>query len=332
VRSLRSALVVGTVAGIVAVLAAGSLPAPADAVSPRVPNRLSGLRWASGAYVPQQGPADIDAFGTWRRARVDVAMTFTGHSSWADITDPGWLYESWRAAPQTLVISSAPFPDGKKYSLRACGRGDYDAQWRRFGANAQAGGMASRTVVRLAWEFNGSWVGWAARRPAEFVACWRRVFRAAESRAPGLRWDWTVNRGVGDALADARRAWPGKRYVDIVGIDTYDGWPAVKSAAGWNKQYAGRYGLKFWAAFARSKGKRLSVPEWGLYPGTAWAGHNGGDNAYYIRKMFSFFSAQRGALAYETYFNDVEPEHASDLRINPRGGAEYRRQVVRARR
>jgi len=328
VRKIRSA-VVGTTVGLFAiVLVAG----PADAASPKVPKDRSGLLWASGTFMTEQTPLRHNAFGTWRKARTDVALTYTGRSTWSDIVNPAWLYAAWKHASQTLVISSAPFPEQARYSLAACARGAYDGQWRAFGANIAKSGIASRTIVRLAWEFNGDWQQWAARKPADFVRCWRHVFLAAESKAPGLRWDWTVNRGssVG-VMSDPRKAWPGKRYVDIVGIDSYDGWPAVLGKAGWNAQYAGAYGLKFWAAFARSKGKRISVPEWGLYRGSAWAGHNGGDNPYYISKMFGFFREQRGNLAYEAYFNDEEPEHLTALSVNPRGAAEYRRQIKSAK-
>jgi hypothetical protein len=273
-----------------------------------------------------------NAFGRWRKAKTDLALTYTGRSTWVDIVDPAWLYAQWKAEPQTLVVSSAPFPERPEYSLSACSRGAYDGQWRKFGLNIAKTGLESRTIVRLAWEFNGDWQQWAAREPADFVRCWRHVFAAAESTAPGLRWDWAVNRGSSaGVMKDPRAAWPGERYVDIVGIDTYDGWPAVLSQDGWNAQYGGAYGLKFWADFARSKGKRLSVPEWGLHRGSAWAGHNGGDNPYYIRKMFGFFAEQRGNLAYEAYFNDEATEHLTALSLNPRGAAEYRRQIAKAK-
>ena len=328
VRKIRSALVVTTVGLFATVLLAG----PSEAASPRIPKDRSGLLWPSGTFLTDQTAAEHDNFGTWRGAGTDVALTYTGRSTWTDIVNPGWLFAAWQNAPQTLVISSAPFPDRARYSLAACRRGSYDSQWRKFGTNAAASGLANRTIVRLAWEFNGDWQPWAARRPADFIGCWRRIFRAAESQAPGLRWDWTVNRGSSEGvMTDPRKAWPGKQYVDIVGIDTYDGWPPVLGRAGWNAQYGGAYGLKFWATFARSKGKRLSVPEWGLYRGSAWAGHSGGDNAYYIAKMFGFFREQRGNLAYETYFNDADPEHLTALSVNPRGAAEYRRQIKKAK-
>ena len=327
VRNVRSVMVL-LIAGSLAI----GLPAgPAGAAGAAIPKERSGLRWASGTFNPEQSRSVYNAFGVWRKAKNDVALTFPGRSTWAEIENPSWLYEDWKGSAQTLVLSLAPFPDQSKYSLAACAKGAYDRHWRRFGTEIRKVRMAKRTVVRLGWEFNGSWVPWAAYDPDDFVQCWRHVYRAAESKAPRLRWDWTVNRGDGDALVDAREAWPGKKYVDIVGVDSYDGWPPAVDAEGWDAQYAVVYGLKFWADFARSKGKRLSVPEWGLMAGTSWAGHNGGDNPYYIRKMFWFFGRQQDNLAYEAYFNDEDPAHLSALSLNPKGAAEYRRQIVKAR-
>jgi hypothetical protein len=300
---------------------------PAVAASPKVPAGRSGLRWASGVFLPTFDPAAHDAFGSWRGAKTDLAVTYTARKTWADVVSPEWLYAVWGTAPQTLVISAPPYPDLAGTSLAACARGTYDKYWRQFGAGIAKAGLAKRTVVRLGWEFNGNWNPWSAYKPAAFAGCWRRIFTAAESKAPALRWDWTVNRGPSGGLADPRAAWPGRKYVDFVGIDSYDGYPAVTNQAGWLVQYSGEYGLKFWADFARRKGKRFSVPEWGLYPGTGWAGHNGGDNRYYIAKMFGFFRQQGGRLAYEAYFNDDDPSQAGALRLNPKGAKEYRRQI-----
>ena len=321
----------GALGTVLALLAGAMLASPASAVSPRVPAVRSGLLWPSGVFLPTGDLASHNAFGTWRGARTDVAVTYSGRASWADIDNPAWLYTAWKKAPQTLVISAAPYPDLPGMSLVACARGSYDKYWKRFGTGIARAGLAKRTIVRLAWEFNGNWNPWAAYKPADFVGCWRKIFTAAESTAPALRWDWTVNRSASGAVDDARLAWPGKRYVDIVGIDSYDGYPAVTSEAAWQVQYAGAYGLKFWADFARRKGRRLSVPEWGLYPGTGWAGHNGGDNRFYIAKMFGFFRQQGSRLAYEAYFNNDDPTQAGALKLNPIGAAEYRRQIARSR-
>ena len=69
------------------------------------------------------------------------------------------------------------------------------------------------------------------------------------------------------------------------------------------------------------------MPEWGVYPGTAHAGHNGGDNPRYIAKMRGFFAAQGRRLAYEAYFNESDGYYAGSLfgpAQNPAAAAKYR--------
>ncbi|GLY18105.1 hypothetical protein Kisp01_51190 [Kineosporia sp. NBRC 101677] len=305
----------------------GTTTSATAATPPKLPKKQSGMAWASGAYMPDYVPSAQVDFGEQRGAASDVALTYAGRANWTEISNPEWLMQTWKGAPQTLVISTAPFPETGGWTLAACARGKYNKYWQTFGRNAAATGSADRTIVRLAWEFNGTWVAWAAYNPVHFVKCWRHVFNSAESQAPGLRWDWSVNRGIGDALSDATKAWPGRKYVDYVGIDSYDGYPAVTTKAGWEKQLNGNQGLRYWARFAKAKGKRLTVPEWGLYPGYAWKGNGGGDNANYMRKMFGFFRENRANLAYEAYFNSTDPAHAGALSLNPKARAEYRRQV-----
>ena len=285
------------------------------------------LPWASGVFIPGDSASAVNAFGAWRGARADVVVTWPARANWNDVTNSTWLYDRWKSSPQTLVLGLPPFPEKVGATLANCARGSYDAQWRRFGSTIKAAGISGRTIIRLGWELNGNWYAWSAKNPAQFAACWRHVQRAAESTAPALRWDWNVNRGPSPLGIDARRAYPGDAYVDIVGVDSYDGWPGVRTARDWNEHLKGAYGLKFWANFARAHGKKLSVPEWGVYPGTAWAGHNGGDNPYYVAKMFGFFRQYSKELAYEAYFNEPASYYAGALSMNPRAAAEYRKQI-----
>jgi hypothetical protein len=109
-------------------------------------------------------------------------------------------------------------------------------------------------------------------------------------------------------------------------------WPAATDEASWQQQYAGAFGLKFWADFAAEHDKQLSVPEWGVYPGTAQAGHNGGDNPFYISRMMAFFRSQGSRLAYESYFNENASYYAGSLFApvqNPVAAAKYRSELAR---
>jgi hypothetical protein len=289
--------------------------------------KRSGLGWASGVFIPGDSVSAHESFGSWRGAKTDVVVTWPARANWNDVTNSTWLYDRWKNVPQTLVLGLPPFPEQVGASLNGCANGQYNQYWRQFGTTIKAAGISDRTIIRLGWEFNGNWYAWSARNPAEFAACWRQVQTSAESTAPGLRWDWNTNRGPSQLGIDSRNAYPGDAYVDIVGVDSYDGWPGVKSESDWNEHLNGAYGLKFWADFARQHGKRLSIPEWGVYPGTAWAGHNGGDNPLYINKMFGFFKSQMDNLAYEAYFNEPASYYAGALSMNPQAAAEYRKQV-----
>jgi glycosyl hydrolase family 26 len=317
-----------------ALIAAGLIAGPTTAGAANAettPANRSGLAWNSGVYIPGDNATATESFGSWRGAKTDVAVTWTARSNWNDVINSTWLYDRWKNAPQTLALGLPPFPENVGGSLAACAAGSYNGYWKQFGTTIKNSGLSDKTIIRLGWEFNGNWFAWSARNPGEFAACWRQVQTSAESTAPALRWDWNVNRGTSQLGIDSRQAYPGDAYVDIVGVDSYDGWPGVKTDADWNEHLNGAYGLKMWADFARQHGKKLSIPEWGVYPGTAWAGHNGGDNPLYIQKMFGFFKSQQDNLAYEAYFNEPASYVAGALELNPKAAAEYRTQIATAR-
>jgi len=259
----------------------------------------SGLPWASGAYLPDGTPAAAAAFGAWRHRPLDIGEVWVNPSTWATITDPASLYQRWRGSPYTLVVTVAMLPaDVPGVSIRACARGAYNAHWRRFGRVTRSYGLGS-SIIRLGWEFNGKWYPWAATNPTVWAQCWRQAVTSARSTAPGLRWDWNGNRGVSSALADPTLAYPGDRYVSMIGIDSYDQWPPVASAGGWHQQLNGKQGLNYWLAFAKAHGKKLSVPEWGSMRYGRSAGR---DDPQYVRDMRAFFAANARHMAFETIF------------------------------
>ena len=305
------------------------VPTPSSPTPESSPAPVSGLTWPSGVYVPGSTPAKHEAFAAWRGRALDVAVDWPARATWSDIVNPGWLYDRWSGTPYTKVFGVAMVPEqDSTATIATCASGAHNARWVEFGRNIRARGLDDETIVRLGWEFNGDWYKWAAKDPVAWVQCWRNIVTSAESTAPALRWDWTTNRGPGQSLTDPTLAYPGDAYVDIVGVDSYDGWPGAVDETTWQSHYSGAYGLKFWADFARAHGKKLSVPEWGVYPGTAWAGHNGGDNPFYIAKMVGFFRSQASNLAYEAYFNEPASYYAGSMYgpvQAPRASAEYSR-------
>ena len=259
----------------------------------------SGLPWASGVYLDNDTPAAVTAFGAWRGRSLDVVDDWSARSSWQDIVDPTWLYQRWSGMPYTMAFGVAMLPENVRgVSLQACANGTYNAHWRQFGSVISSYGLG-KSIIRLGWEFNGNWYVWQAKQPTVWAKCWQQVVTSARSTAPGLQWDWNVNRGVSSGLADPTQAYPGNSYVDIVGVDSYDWWPAATTAAGWQSQLNGKQGLNYWLTFAEAHGKPLSVPEWG----NVNAGISGGrDDPLYVQDMKGFFAANAAHMAFEANF------------------------------
>lgn len=301
-------------------------PAAAGMYGAARPVRYSHLPWPSGVFVGGGDRATHEQFARWRGRSLDTIVTFTSRSTWNDIINPTYFLDRWKGTRYTKVFSLPPFPESGA-SMNSCAAGRYNAKWKQFARTVRHYGMDDEIIVRLGWEMNGDWFAWNARNPKKFVACWRNVVRSAESVAPKLRWDWTVNRGPGKALTDARRAYPGDRYVDFIGVDSYDAWPAVTNASSWNQHYASKYGLKFWLDFAKAHHKRFTVPEWGIHHGPSTLGVSGRDNPYYVTKMTSFFRRNAFHIGYEAYFNERDPYIANSLygpAQNPRAATAYR--------
>ena len=262
------------------------------------------LPWSSGVYEPAETPAAVSAFGAWRGAPVTVATVWPARSIWNDFVDPAWLYKRWQGSSVKVAFGEPMLPaDVAGVTLQACAAGTYNSYWRQFGTNISAFGLGD-SIIRLGWEFNDTAYIWQASNPATWAQCWREIVTSAWSTAPGLQFDWNVNRGTSAGLTDPALAYPGNAYVDTIGVDSYDMWPPATTAAGWNQQLNGTQGLMYWYDFAQAHGKKFAVPEWGnVTPCSTAPGANaGGDDAAYVNDMYHFFQAHSASLAWESNF------------------------------
>jgi hypothetical protein len=292
----------------------------------------SGLAWKSGASYPaidaySTAAADeLSAFGSWRGKAVTAAVSWPEYDSWSDLTQSNSFYTTWAAQNYTKVLGVPLWPTNAGDSIDGCVNGDYNSNWVTFAQTMNSTGLAAEgTVIRLGWEMN-THTDWGT--PQQYAACWRNIVSTVDAIAPGLQWDWNVNRGSsggmpGDSVLDA---YPGDNYVNIIGVDSYDMWPPVDTSDGWQQQVNGPYGLNYWLSFAESHGKKFSVPEWGLAQNVnaAWNGHSGGDDPQYIQDMYNFFSANSSNIAFESYFN--YPGNDNSLfgpNQDPNSAAEY---------
>lgn len=299
-RSGRARRMLATV--IAAVIAAAGLALTAvwaTGASAGTTRTGGDLPWSSGVYLPSGTPKSLATFGAWRKAPVNVATVWPARSTWNDFVDPTWLYQIWKGAPETVAFGEPMLPEGVAgVTMAACAAGSYNSYWKQFGTNLSAYGLGN-SIIRLGWEFNGNWYIWQASNPATWVNCWRQIVTSARTTAPGLQWDWNVNRGTSSGLSNPTLAYPGDAYVDTVGVDSYDAYPAATTAAGWNTQLNGTQGLLYWLNFAKTHGKKFAVPEWGSVNTGSSAGK---DDPTYVNDMLAFFTAHSAILAWESNF------------------------------
>jgi mannan endo-1,4-beta-mannosidase len=117
----------------------------------------------------------------------------------------------------TTLVQIAP----GKYSLESIASGRYDAYLRSYATAIKAFGAP--VILSFGHEMNGSWYPWGRKHtsPTLFVKAWRHVvivFR--QMGATKVTWLWTVNI-MGTSTPGPRPWWPGRAYVNWVGIDGY---------------------------------------------------------------------------------------------------------------
>jgi hypothetical protein len=302
--------------------------APATPTPTPVPRPTGAISWASGASFPgapgnRAAAAAMQAFGAWRGRPVGVAVAYPNVGTWADFTQVNFFYTIWARQPYTKAFAIPMLPEDAGATVGGCIAGSYDGYWRAFADTMNSTGLTAQgTIIRLGWEFNeaGQWAG----SPSQFAACWRQIQSTVSAIAPGLVWDWDVNRGPSGPMPgnSVLSAYPGNGYVNLIGVDSYDDWPPANIGGGWQMQLNGPYGLNFWLDFAKAHGKLFSVPEWGVASCCIWPGHEGGDDPRYIKDMYDFFAANKAFISFESYFNDG-PTAIYDPVQNPLASAEY---------
>jgi hypothetical protein len=269
------------------------------------------------------GPRNVDAFEGWLGKPVQLGEAFEARDTWDNIDGAAWQLGPWsqwvRAKPgRNLVLGVPMMPTAAGVSLDNCAAGQYDAHWQKL-ANQLAYYGLHWAYLRLGWEMDGSWYAWGAPqgsgREASFAGCFRRIVQTMRAAQPANQWKFVWNPTATWTNASYLTAtWPGDPYVDVVGIDLYDqSWVPntypypnpcdsacrlARQQTAWNDHAS--Y-LQTMRNFALAHGKLLAIPEWGLY--TRPDGHGGGDNPYYIQKMYEFISNPANSVLFHVYFD-----------------------------
>jgi hypothetical protein len=184
---------------------------------------------------------------------------------------------------------------------QSCAAGQFDSYAQQLGTNLVAAGLEN-SVIRLGPEMNGPWeadfIGSTTVEQNMWATCFANEVTALR-QATGEHFliDWNPNACYENV--PYANYYPGNAYVDIVGLDLYDGVCAAPSSSTtpitWTQLANEPGGLTSFEAFAKTHGKSMSFPEWGLLQ------NPNGDDPTYVNGIGSTFVAQD--FAFETYFD-----------------------------
>jgi hypothetical protein len=164
-------------------------------------------------------------YPSWKAAfggRLSVRMKF---QAWAFDTPPAEVldgpgipmisWEPWNPTRlgSTLTEQGAPQP---AYSNAAIADGKWDPYLTQWADAIKAYGRP--VILRPMHEFNGPWYPWS-RNPKQFVRAWRHIWTIFHRvGADNVTWVWSFQPGLGPWRTNVMPYWPGRRYVDVIGM------------------------------------------------------------------------------------------------------------------
>ncbi|WP_328871496.1 glycosyl hydrolase [Streptomyces sp. NBC_00287] len=279
---------------------------------------------AFGAYL-DYGTRGVDRIAELSRwlggADLRVGHTYLPGDRWSNIEGAPDFLEAWadwrRERDDRMFVLNVPMmernEDGLsdtqvKLLLRQGAAGAFDHHFRAL-AERLVELKVPDTVIVLGWEMNGiTYTHRCGPDPAAWKKYWNRIVTTMRS-VPGqkFRFDFTPTRGR-DAVPWTQ-CYPGDDTVDIIGMDAYD----QPRGLSFDEQVKEPYGLQEHVDFAKSHGKAISYPEWGLF--------RNGDNAEYMRRMLAWMDEHKPL--YNTV-TDYCPHGVWQCAANPKSSEVYR--------
>ena len=250
---------------------------------------LSMVAGPTTSYLAQQE--------SWLGGQLGSVSVFGGQADWAD-----W-YNSLSSSMGTFggtgkdILWSVPLiPIGA--NLGAAATGAYDSKYLELAKKFVAtSGNDDQIYIRLGWEFNGAgYNAWDATggQAQNYVEAYRNVVDAFRSVSGKFVFEWTPNKG--DVGMNPEDAYPGDKYVDVIGMDFY--WDAQKSwsitdpVKAWNYFVNEKYGLQWHQDFAAAHNKPTAYSEWGV---------NTNNSAAFIKLAAQWFDDHN--VLYQNYWN-----------------------------
>lgn len=302
---------VGTATAAVLTAPPVSIPPSGGPAAPlfRAPGKVSGLRVNLSLF--KGGGTTVAALDSSPLGvRHDAGLSFnTRGQGWNPSMDNGLIEDikKVQATGRFFIVSMPHSMDGDSLMNQKGALDEYKNQQRVMAAYwKNKGVIPDLLVIRLDWEFNGGWYPWTAAAPGGVAAlkmsCKYFMENWDAGGMAGTYFDCCVNMPTDASSASWKDLWLGPGYWDILSIDQYDGWPAVRSAGDWEAKQAALHSIRG----CRSEANRLDAM-WAI----AEAGniHNSigaGDNPVYWKFLMDeiALSLSPGKMAYWNIYDD----------------------------
>jgi hypothetical protein len=281
--------------------------------------------YSTGATYPPFGfvfgTAGYENAAAYGNPTVSVQEQYAAYTSWASmVSSVQSNAAAWASYGSRLVLGVGIIPTGTSFPATGNLSGSTLTSLQSTAtsiAQALVSANLGNAIIRLGWEFNGSWYPWAAQgNPGAYANAfqvWVTQMRAVAGA--DFQFEWCSIQAQGWNIASA---YPGDSYVDYIGSDPYDedytytpNNTPTQSALTWSN-ILGTSGspaytydsLDALVAFSAAHDKQVSLPEWGCWFRTD--GHGLGDDPGYIQDIYNFVTNPADRVGYFNYFSDDE--------------------------
>ncbi len=222
-------------------------------------------------------------------------------------------------AGHVVMITLEPWSVGESYNpAYSIITGEIDADLRRWAR--QLDRLDQPVLLRFMHEMNGNWypwsVGWrgvgSRNTSAHIVSAYRHAWQIFQDEgATDVEWVWSPNTGAPTGVRYAA-LYPGDQYVDIVGLDGYNGGDTLPRFGGWKS---------FREIFESSLDEVARLTDRPVIIAETGSVESGGDKAAWIANMFKFLDGRRDVSALLWFQINKTNVGEDDWRFDSSGGA-----------
>jgi hypothetical protein len=248
---------------------------------------------AKTAVYVGNDPAALTAYNNWVGKAPSLVVNYLNNDSWSGF-DSSAPYEAslWKGAAAPSIWSVPLTVWGT--SLEQVATGAYNSHFLAAAQElAQTAPSSDGSIyIRVGWEYNGSWMPWASEgHEAAFAQSFQNFVNTFRSVSSKFKFVLDVNAG---GNVDPAKAYPGDKYVDVIGLDDYYNtqWFSSDPNVAFSAKVAEQYGLQWHQDFAAAHGKATALSEWGVMS------NNSGP---YVQSMVKWISDHN--MVYASYWD-----------------------------